>query len=223
MTSLGVYVVGALDDDERALLDIHLADCAECREELERLMPLPRYLACLTIDDFERLDDAARPPAGLLTRLRAAISAEQRRRVRRRVAAAAAVAVTLAVAAATVLVASGPPPAVPVSRAAAVDPRTGVSADIALTPRAWGTEVSVRMDGAAPGERCRLVVRARDGSHDVAATWRATYFGTAGARGSTAIARADVSAVDVVTAAGRRLVHVPVPPADPPTAQESTS
>jgi anti-sigma factor RsiW len=47
MSSLGAYVVGALDDAERAQVDAHLATCADCRDELERLMPLPRYLASI--------------------------------------------------------------------------------------------------------------------------------------------------------------------------------
>jgi hypothetical protein len=222
MQSLGVYVVGAIDDDERALVDLHVADCAECRRELERLMPLPRYLAHLSEEEFERIQIERRPPAGLLTRLRAAVSAERRRLARVRVAAVAAVALTIAVAAATVELGSRPDPAAPAARATAVDPSTGVHAAVTLTPRAWGTALTVQMAGAAPGERCRLVVRARDGSSDVAATWRATYRGSAGASGSTELARADVAAIDVVTTAGRRLVHVPVPPFDP-TAQEEAS
>jgi hypothetical protein len=221
MPSLGAYVIGALDDAERALLDAHLAGCAECRDELERLLPLPRYLACVAAEEAERFDS---PPAGLFTRLSAAVRSERRRLVRRRIAGLAAVAMTVAVAAAAVLPARGgvPSPARAASVAAA-DPQSGVSAAVTLTPRAWGTELSVRMDGAAPGEQCRLVVRGRDGASDVAGTWRATYQGSAGARGSTAMPRADVTAIDVVTTAGRRLVHVPVPPFDRSTAQEEAS
>jgi hypothetical protein len=222
MQSLGVYVVGAIDDDERALVDLHVADCAECRRELERLMPLPRYLAHLSEEEFDRIQIERRPPAGLLTRLRAAVSAERRRLARVRVVAVAALALTIAVAAVAVELESRPEPAAPAARVTAVDPSTGVHATVTLTPRAWGTALTVQMDGAAPGERCRLVVRARDGSSDVAATWRATYRGSAGAGGSTELARADVAAIDVVTTAGRRLVHVPVPPFDP-TAQEEAS
>ena len=35
--SLGVYIVGALDPSERMLVDLHLAGCQECREELAGL------------------------------------------------------------------------------------------------------------------------------------------------------------------------------------------
>jgi hypothetical protein len=216
-------VVGALDDAERALVDVHVADCPDCRRELERLMPLPRYLACLTAQDVERIGIDPEPPAGLLTRLRAGVRAEHRRLVRLRVAGVAALASVLVAATAAVQIAGRPPAPAPAARVAAADARSGVRATVTLTPREWGTELSLRMDGAAPGERCRLVVRARDGSSDVAATWRATYRGSAGASGSTGLSRADVAAVDVVTSTGRRLVHVPVPALDRTTEQEDRS
>jgi hypothetical protein len=81
----------------------------------------------------------------------------------------------------------------------------------------------VRMDGAAAGERCRLIVLARDGRSEVAATWRATYRGTAEVTGSAAIPPAEVAAVAVVTTAGRRLVRVPIPEATRSRTQEDAS
>jgi RNA polymerase sigma-70 factor, ECF subfamily len=76
--------------------------------------------------------------------------------------------------------------------------------------RLWGAELRVLMSGASPGERCRLIARARDGSSDVAATWWTTYSGGGEVTGAAAIAAADLVALDVVTATGRRLVHVPM-------------
>ena len=35
--SLGVYVLGAIDPAERALVDAHLATCRDCRDELAGL------------------------------------------------------------------------------------------------------------------------------------------------------------------------------------------
>ena len=43
--SLGVYVLGAIDPAERALVDSHLANCRECRDELAGLAGLPALLA----------------------------------------------------------------------------------------------------------------------------------------------------------------------------------
>ncbi len=39
--SLGVYVLGAIDPAERALVDAHLATCRDCRDELAGLAGLP--------------------------------------------------------------------------------------------------------------------------------------------------------------------------------------
>jgi len=43
--SLGVYVLGAIDPAERALVDNHLATCRDCRDELAGLAGLPALLA----------------------------------------------------------------------------------------------------------------------------------------------------------------------------------
>jgi hypothetical protein len=88
---------------------------------------------------------------------------------------------------------------------------------VAVAPRPSGSALTLRLQGASPGEQCRLVVLARDGRSDVAATWRATYRGTADITGSTAIPQADVAAFDVVTSGGRRLIHVPVPHQENPS------
>ncbi len=212
--SLGVYVLNALDDAERASIDAHVAVCQECRGERERLLPLTRYLDCLTPAEAVDLDAAAPPPAGLLTRLRATVSVEHRRLVRIRIAALAMAAVLAVVVAGD----ASRQPLPTVSRASATDSQSGVTASIAVTPGDSGSRLTVRMRGAAPGERCRLVARSRDGRTDVAATWQATYRGAAAVTGSAAIAPADLASVDVVTTGGRRLVRVTLP-----TPQESRS
>jgi Putative zinc-finger len=216
-TSLGAYVLGALDARERDEVDEHVAACGRCREELEALIPLRSYLGRVAAEELETAEEAPSVPGGrspspggapaLRARLHDAVRSERRRMVRRRVATVAALVAALAVA----LVAARPdaggePPA----RAVAADARTGVRAAVAATSRAWGTELRVRMTGAAPGVRCRLIARARDGRSDVAATWWTTYGGTAEVSGAAAIPAAELVALDVVTERGRRLVHVPM-------------
>ncbi len=58
--SLGVYVLGAIDPAERALVDAHLMTCAECRDELAGLAGLPALLARVNPDEISRIcaDDA---------------------------------------------------------------------------------------------------------------------------------------------------------------------
>lgn len=43
--SLGVYVLGAIDPAERALVDSHLAGCRDCRDELAGLAGIPALLS----------------------------------------------------------------------------------------------------------------------------------------------------------------------------------
>jgi hypothetical protein len=205
-TSLGAYVLGAVDDAERGRIDTHLELCGECRHTLERLIPLPGFLAVVSVQDVVALDAAAPPPAGLLARLRAAVVVERRRTFRVRAVAVAAIVAALA--GATTAVVGGQDGPAPSRRAAVVDPRSGVSASVVATPSASGTALTVSMRGAPPGERCRLVARARDGRAEVAATWQATYRGSAAVTGTAAIAPADLAAVDVVTVRGHRLAHM---------------
>src|SRR5262245_62248559 len=53
--ALGVYVLGAIDPAERALVDEHLATCLDCREELASLAGLPSLLRRIPLQEAERL------------------------------------------------------------------------------------------------------------------------------------------------------------------------
>ena len=53
--ALGVYVVGAIDPAERAIVDAHLSHCPDCREELAGLAGLPALLGRVPREDAERL------------------------------------------------------------------------------------------------------------------------------------------------------------------------
>ena len=64
--SLGVYVLGALEDDEVAEVEAHLDGCPECQAELAELSGLPRVLALVSEDDIQH---AAAPPRAVLDRL----------------------------------------------------------------------------------------------------------------------------------------------------------
>jgi predicted anti-sigma-YlaC factor YlaD len=49
--SLGVYVLGAIDPAERALVDAHLSACQDCRDELAGLAGLPALLSRVGLDE----------------------------------------------------------------------------------------------------------------------------------------------------------------------------
>ncbi|HEY3141587.1 MAG TPA: anti-sigma factor, partial [Acidimicrobiales bacterium] len=63
LDDLAVYAMDALDPDERARIDVHLADCAHCRAELDRHF---ETLAQLTL--------AEEPPAHLWDRIASGIA-----------------------------------------------------------------------------------------------------------------------------------------------------
>ncbi|MEU8377776.1 zf-HC2 domain-containing protein [Streptosporangium sp. NPDC048865] len=72
--SLGVYVLGALEPDERVLVEAHLAECAGCRAELAELAGVTTFLGRVSEDDVAQV---ASPPTAVLDRL---LSAKVRRR-----------------------------------------------------------------------------------------------------------------------------------------------
>lgn len=224
--ALGAYVLGALEREERARLEEHLETCAICREELDRLAPLPGLLSRLTLDEAEVLDTAepsvplagALPPAPAHSAapLERALFAVARERRRSRLMRASAVAAALVLAAVALVGGplldddggDGPAPLT----AAASDLQTGVHGSAELTREPWGTRVELSLAGVRPGEHCRLVARAVGGRTEVAATWRAGYLGTAEVPGAVAIPADRLASLDVVTADDRVLVRMPVMP-----------
>jgi hypothetical protein len=206
---LGAYVLGALDAREEAWVRTHLATCATCRDSLRELEWLPARLGAVPAQDVEALAVealAVEPP--LLDRVLAASRRDRRVRRRRLVLAAAGVAAA-AVTGITVVAVDDPGPA-PVLQVA--DARTGVTARVGLTPADEGTRLNLQLSGVRPGERCALVARARDGRIETAATWVATYTGTADVPGTTAIPADQLESLDVVTDDGRLLARLTVPP-----------
>ena len=55
--ALGVYVLGAIDPAERALVDSHLATCEACQAELADLADLPALLAMIPTEEALTLAD----------------------------------------------------------------------------------------------------------------------------------------------------------------------
>jgi anti-sigma-K factor RskA len=64
----GAYVLGALDDTERAAFEEHLAGCPACREEVDELMPAVRALP-VSVDPVD-------PPPALRARIMAEVERE---------------------------------------------------------------------------------------------------------------------------------------------------
>jgi anti-sigma factor RsiW len=189
--ALGVYVVGAIDPAERSMVDMHLAGCLDCREELAGLAGLPALLGRIPLDEAAQLagfsaerampadhPDAGQPPPELLTPLLA--KAAHRRRVSRwrNLAAAAAVVVIAAGAAlgATQL-SQAPSGGSPVGTvvhwdsAQGMAPATGVTADIKYRGQPWGTQLVAQVSGVKPGTTCQFWVIGGHGQKWLAGSW----------------------------------------------------
>jgi anti-sigma-K factor RskA len=69
---VGAYLLGALSDSERASFEGHLVDCAECRNEVERLRP--------AADLLPRSVDQVEPPASLKRSLMEVVEREAQER-----------------------------------------------------------------------------------------------------------------------------------------------
>jgi hypothetical protein len=223
--ALGVYVVGAIDPAERAIVDAHLSHCPACREELAGLAGLPALLGRVPAGDAERLaldnaelKDLEEPPARLLGSLLDEVAARRRSR-RWRV-------ITAAAAAAVIAVGGGLAGGLAVSDSLGQPPASGhagepefvqgvnhqahITADVSYAPAASGTTIVVRVTGIAPGTHCQFWVVRSDGKRWLAGAWTVPY----GQPPAYWPASSPISAARVgsflVTSHGKTLVNIPV-------------
>lgn len=230
--ALGVYVLGATDPTERALVEAHLSRCAGCREELASLESLPTLLRRVPATEAERLlqdghgappDD--RQPAGGPRRPPLGDGRRHGGLGWRRLASAAALVVVSAVAGAAAWPvlrdagASRPQPAAS-ARAPWADgwhvirgsnPGTVTSAAVRFAWRPWGTDMRVQVLGVPPGTVCQLWVTDSAGRRSVAGGWTVPHHpDSAWYPGSTSLAGEDMRSLEI-TAGGKLLVTVKGP------------
>jgi anti-sigma factor RsiW len=174
---LGVYLLGAIEPAQRALVNRHLAACPDCRAELAGLAGLPALLRSVPVAETLQLseDDAALMPGPSLTVLVGRVSRIRRRRWRRTAAAAliAGFAAASGLQALHSLAARAPAAAVSQWAVAAggANPVTGAWAAVRYTTRPWGTQMEVRVTGIAAGTRCQLWVTGPRGQDVAAGGW----------------------------------------------------
>jgi len=187
--ALGVYVVGAIDPAERAIVDAHLSWCKDCREELAGLAGLPALLGRVPLRDVERLAldnaelrDLEEPPAELLDSLLRRIAARRRARRWRGLAAAAAAAV-IAVGGGIgggVLIAHGQgstptrrvhPVQVSSELVRGSNSATHVSATVYYAQGKSGTTMQVQTMGIRDGTRCDFWLTTFSGQRLLAGSW----------------------------------------------------
>jgi Putative zinc-finger len=214
---LGVYVVGAIDPAERAIVDEHLTQCASCRDELAGLAGLPAMLSRVPAADVEQLalapsglPEMAEPSAELLNSLLRKVSAKRRTRLwRGAVAAAASAAIAAGAATAATHLATASSAAAS-DVASGTNPRTHVAAvvDYAKTPWA-STAMRVEVSGIKPGTTCKFWVMTNAG-RVYAATWtvRASYGQPVWYPVSAPVSASSVHGFQI-TSAGKTLVNIP--------------
>jgi hypothetical protein len=189
--SLGVYVLGAIDPAERALVDAHLVTCRDCRDELAGLAGLPALLARVNPDEISRIraDDTVRAgsyagaddrPPGELIGTVLDLAEARRRRTRWRFLASAAAVVAIAGGLFGGLSSIGTTRTVPIpvspagtnwETVEATSSVTGASASVAYSHELWGDAFEVLVDHIPVGTTCQLWVVHPDGTRTQVASW----------------------------------------------------
>jgi hypothetical protein len=221
--ALGVYVLGAIDPAERALVDVHLNICPDCREELAGLAGLPALLRRVPVAEAERLarDEPGElspdEPAGdeLLRSLLARTAKRRRERTWRGLAVAAAIFLVAGSAGAAgwdmLHPAAGGAPAAAATHWHAVsgtNRATLTSVSVRFAPKRWGTDLNVQVRGVPAGTDCQFQVTDSSGHRSIVGGWTATYGNnTTWYPGATSIPIKDVRSFQI-TSGGKVLVSV---------------
>lgn len=192
-TTIGAYVLGALDAAERRTTEQHLETCATCRETLLQFAHLPGLLHAVPLEDLESTE-----PQLPALRLR-------KRPARRRWVLAAVAAVVMLIGGVVSWQTLDNPASVTWSATNGVG---GIDTKAELTGHGWGTDIQLRMADMKAGEHCELIVHGRDGTVETAGWWAAPASYKADVPASTSIPLADIDRLEVVTSGGQLLSTV---------------
>jgi anti-sigma factor RsiW len=227
--SLGVYVLGAIEPAERALVESHLATCRDCRDELAGLAGLPALLSRVSTEEAIALGaadgplpdgfgTAPEPPPELLATVLDLTAARRRRRrwLEAGIGAAAALIIAAGVFGGLRLGASPvSPPSAAVGQYAgaangAWEAATGKSgamtATVAYRSMGWGIELEAKVTGIPVGTQCQLWVIDSAGNRVLGGSWQtdsaegAVYY-----PGSAALAGQDVASFQVTVQHGQAI------------------
>jgi anti-sigma factor RsiW len=227
--SLGAYALGSLTGRERQDVAAHLLDCTDCRDELAGMAGVVGLLHRLSVAS-EPAPDPSPPRTGAVASAHTAERAHRRRPKILVVAVTAVIALAitgLLTGSLTGLVRGDRTSSRDVALSAtwsARDPASGVAASASMQPEQWGTSVQLRLTHLPARLECRLVVTRTNGSGQTIGTWRSGYRGSVTVPAATAVSRADIATLDVVTTSGDRLVRlVPGSQTSAPPDQKGTT
>jgi anti-sigma factor RsiW len=216
---LGSYVLGLLEERDRAAFEAHLATCASCKAELATLSPVAAMLEGLEPVELPGDAEAARPPVDLLHK-RAALS---RRRFRWQVAVGAAASVVALGGGAAIGLAVASPhaqvagPVLTGGQHTATNAATGVTGTVGLVAKAWGTQVTLDLADVHGPLECQLIAVSKTGAQKVVTGWfvPAPGDGVPGhpahlvVQGGTAIPLTDLARFEVTVNGGKTLLTIP--------------
>ncbi|WNM41574.1 zf-HC2 domain-containing protein [Micromonospora halotolerans] len=219
----GAYVLGALAPADRAAYERHLGGCASCREAVAEIAVLPGLLGRLDPAGLEQFLPSATETSRVPALLDAARDRRRRERSRsrRRYALTALAAAALAVLAGVGVSLVRPPAApLPTARATATAPApvamtamrpvagaVPLHAEVGLTDKRWGTEVTMRCgydQGAGHREAYtfRLVAHGPDGATEQVGTWLAAPGDNVRVVGATHFTHGELVRLELVRADG---------------------
>jgi hypothetical protein len=194
------YALGVLDERDASRFEDHLIDCPTCAIELESLLPVVDILSDVDADALVATEQSRRDGL-MLKSMIGEVKRERRRANSRRLYTLAAAVVVFAMLSIGALFAGGQwlgnsDPASPErqtsskqldplpagngiggtdlvgERLSNTDPRSGVTADVALQSKDWGTQVSFAVSNIKGPLTCRLVVVRTNGGTEVLSTWK---------------------------------------------------
>ena len=201
------YALGALSAADRERFESHMSECARCRTAVAELTPAVGLLSRLNGEAPASDTDATASDAVGAKLLD--IARARRRTRRRRIWATVGIAAVLAIAVPVGVIGFAQRPAVSVTLQHIMP--VPVDATIELTPVAWGTRIDMACDyGAeAPDEGWTyvLAVIGTDGAETDLSTWRVEPGRIARLSAGTALAIADIRAVEIRTDGGKVLLR----------------
>jgi hypothetical protein len=203
------YVLGALSLEDRRTYENYLAHNPTRAAELTELAGMPGILNALSRDEAVALTDLAgaapaEQPDNVASLAHAA--AKRQRRTRRTmltaaVASAAALLIAGGVVGATVFSRSTPPVETVAMQPMQPTPRGGLTAQLAVTEKKWGTELNwaceYTKDWSRNVESYDIVVTTDDGTQYVVGSWKPAGDEATGLSAATSIPKPQIRSVEI--------------------------
>ena len=204
------YVLGALSLEERRTYESYLAANPARAAELTELAGMPGILNALSRDEAVALTDlAGAPPAqerpdNSASLAHAAAKRQQRSRrtwLAAAVASAAALVIAGGIVGATVFPNSATPTQTVAMQAMQPTPRGGLTAELAVTEKKWGTELNwacqYTKDWSRNVDSYDIVVTTHDGAQKTVGSWKPAGDEARGLSAATSIQTKQIRTVDI--------------------------